>query len=38
MLELHDMFPACCDTVDEIVTELDYETFTTIIDNKEALR
>lgn len=38
MLELHDMFPACCDTADEIVTELDYETFETIIENKEALR
>ena len=39
ILELHEMFPACCDTADEIVmTELDYETFECIIENKEALR
>lgn len=38
MLELHDMFPACCDTADEIVTELDYDTFECLIENKEALR
>ena len=38
ILELHDMFPACCDTADEIVTELDYETFECLIENKEALR
>ena len=37
ILELHEMLPLSCKP-DEVLVKLDHETFTTIIDNKEALR
>ena len=37
ILELHEMLPVSC-TPDEILVKLDYETFSTIVENKEALR